>query len=369
MKKFLICVLIVTLSALCFVACDKKKAEDDKTDYEVKSEGIEFTIKEAVLTVGDIFNLDYSFVNPETTEKEVELSSDNQECVTIDENGKVTAVKTGEAIVKVKEKKTSNYAECKVIVGDIIVKGQDTSNEKMKTGDNTSSDNKDDSSVHIGGVNGETLFKTIKEGIEKSKEGNVVVVVSGSYGEDLTVSKAITIKGINNPSVKSINIGGVKAEIDNLLITDSQFPEGGKARITISSGGEVKIENCIITTTSNEDPSGGYGIYAEKGCSVEIKKNTLSNLRYGIFVNPTDKEVKIKENTLSNMVTGIGIDIRQENGELNYPTKGEITENKYNEVESKTQFLHYGEKYDGDFDFKDYETEKESEGGGQGLLD
>ncbi len=369
MKKFFICILIVTLSLLCFTACDKKKEEEDKTDYEVKSEGIEVTIKEAVLTVGDIFNLDYSFVNPETTDKEVELSSDNSECVTIDEKGKVTAVKTGESILKVKEKKTSNYAECKVIVGDIIVKGQDTDIKNGKALDDASTDKKEDTSAYIGGASGETLFKTIKEGIDKSNDGKIIIVVKGNYDEDLTISKSITLKGINNPSVKSIKIGGVKTEIDNLLITDSQFPQGGSARIFISSGADVKINNCIVTTTSNEEPSGGYGIYVEKGCSVEIKKNTLSNLRYGIFVNPTDKEVKITENTLSNMVTGIGIDIRQENGELNYPTKGEITENKYNEVESKTQFLHYGEKYDGDFDFKDYETEKESEGGGQGLLD
>lgn len=367
MKKILICILIVTLSTLGLVACNKKEPDDDKTDYEVKSEGIEFNIKEAVLTVGDTFNLDYSFINPETTDKEVELSSDDSESVTVDENGKVTAVKTGEAIIKVKEKNTSNYAECKVIVGDIIVKGQESTDSGEA--ESLSENKEEEKSSYIGGTNGETLFKTIKEGMDKSADNDVIIVVSGNYGEDLIISKGITIKGINNPEIKSIKINAVKTEIDNLLISDSSFPNGGEARISISSGAEVKIVNCIITTTSNDEPTGGYGIYVEKGSAVEIKDNTLSNLRYGIFVNPTDKEVKISKNTLSNMIVGIGIDIRQENGELNYPTTGEVTENKYNEVESKTQFLHYGEKYDGDFDFKDYETEKESEGGGQGLLD
>lgn len=364
MKRFLIGILVVILSVMVFTACHKDKPDDDKTDYEVKSDGIEVTIKEGILTVGDSFNLEYSFVNPDTTDKSVELSSDNAECVTVDDKGKVTAVKCGEAIIKVKEKNTSHYAECKVIVGDIIVKGEQSTTESTKASEGKKEN------VHIGGVIGETLFKSIKEGMDKSDDGKVIIITAMNYNEDVVISKSITLKGVKNPSVKSIKVnGGVKAEIDNLLITADKFPDGGTARITVLSGAEIKIENCVVTTTSNEEPTGGYGIYVEKGCAVELKKNTLSNFRYGIFVNPTDKEVKIKENTLSNMVTGIGIDIRQENGELNYPTKGEIIENKYNEVESKTQFLHYGEKYDGDFDFKDYETEKESSGGGQGLLD
>lgn len=402
--KIIVPILIIVLGVGLFAGC--KRHEEDNKKEEVTSNGIKAEVTEALLIKGESFTLGYEF-SPKEAKGEVEFSSEN-DCVTVDKEGKITAVKAGSTIVTVKEKKGDKYAQCKVVVGDIIVDanakssstptlangsfslsrqntiklltGQegDKSDEQNQANENNG-DKKDEQNNDVvknyGGKFGTTLFKTIQEGIDNAKEGNTVLIKEGKYDEDIKVTKSLTLLGVKKPQVKKVEIDeNMTVTLNGLNVVDEQYPLGTSARVLVKSGATLKMENCLISTTSKEKLSGGFGVLAEKQVKkLEFSNNTISNLRYGIYVCPTDAEINIKNNDFSNLEVGIGVDIRQENSDMNYPTKGEISMNTYNEVLSDTQFMHYGDNYKGDFKFKDNEKDNastdEGNNGGSGLTE
>lgn len=407
--KIIVPLLILVLTVSIFAGC--KKHEEEGKDDEVTSNGITAEVTEALLIKGESFTLGYEFTPP-NAKGEVEFSSEN-DCVTVDKEGKITAVKAGSSIITVKEKKGEKYAQCKVIVGDIIVDSKakepatptfgggnislSTITTKFMTTASNEENGKDDSSneddknqgeenknngeenkdvvKNYGGKYGSTLFKTVQEGITNAKEGNTILIQSGTYSEKVNVSKSVTLYGVKKPQLKGVEIGeNLTVALEGLNIVDNEYPVGTSARVVVKNGATLKMENCFISTNTKEKLSGGFGILFEKQAKkIELSNNAISNLRYGIYVCPTDGEVKITKNDLSNLEVGIGLDIRQENSDMNYPTKGEINMNTYNEVLSNTQFMHYGDSYNGDFDFKDSEKDNaatdEGNTGGSGLTE
>lgn len=396
--KILILILVTVLSVSLLVGC--KKHEEEGKKQEVTSNGITAEVTEAMMIKGESFTLGYEF-DPKEAKSEVEFSSDN-DTVTVDKDGKITATKAGSCIVTVKEKKGDKYAQCKVVVGDLIVDSKATapstpasangsvslskiSNDIVTTatdggsgnnqGETGKDENKNEVVKNYGGVYGSTLFKTVQEAISHATEGNTILIKEGTYNEDVTISKSVNLMGVKNPKLRGIEISSNQTvELKGLTIVDNDYPVGTKARVMVKSGASLKMEDCILTTTSKEKLTGGYGVLVEKQAKkIEIENNTISNLRYGIYVCPTDGEVKIEKNDFSNLEVGVGIDIRQENSDMNYPTKGEINMNTYNEVEAHTQFLHYGDTYQGDFKFKDNEKDNaatdEGTTGGSGLTE
>lgn len=400
MLKILVPIMIIILGVGIFAGC--KKHEEEGKDEEITSNGITAEVTEALLVTGESFTLGYEF-SPKEAQSEVEFSSEN-DCITVDKEGKITAVKPGSTIVTVKEKKGDKYAQCKVVVGDIIVDAsvkpsssptlsggitlsrnhetliagaeEDKSGENgnQEDGENKNEENKE-VQKNYGGKLGETLFATIGEAMNHAVDGYTFVIKSGTYDENVKISKSVSLNGVQKPQIRNIEIEeNLTVSLNNLNVVDDDYPMGSSARILVKSGVSLKIEKCLISTMSNEKLSGGFGILAEKQVkSLELSNNTISNLRYGVYVCPTDGEITIKNNDFSNLEVGVGVDVRQENSNLNYPTKGEIDGNTYNEVVSDTQFLHYGDNYEGDFGFKDNEKDNassdEGNNGGSGLTE
>ena len=224
-----------------------------------------------------------------------------------------------------------------------------------------------------GGVKGTTLFDSVQEAVRKAKVNDVIVVDKGTYNESVTIDKNVTVMGVENPRLQQITIStGARVKLQNLSVVLEEYPSAGEAAILVKTGAGIEMRDTLIETTATGEPEGGYGVLVEKGSQgVSIKYNSIGNFRYGIYVCPTDQSVTVTDNRLSNMAVGIGLDVRQENAETNYPTLGKIADNEYNEVVKHTQFLHYGENYEGDFDFGDNEEENASQGnsatGGEGL--
>ena len=293
----------------------------------------------------------------------------NQEQV-LEENGNGDAQTNQEEVL---EENSSNG-------NDENQQNQNSDNQNNENQNNENQNNEDQQNqngqnttrslvINVGGKEGETLFKSMTQAVANAKNGDVILVKTGVYDESVSVNKTLTIKGLKDVKVKKIRIEtSGDLTLENVTLTDESFPLGNDARVYVASQGKLTIKNCIIETTKEGEPTGGYAIFAEKQCKgLDIEKNVLSNFRYGIYVCPTDQQVKITQNKLSNMSVGIGLDVRQENSQLNYPTKGEISDNEYNEVQAKTQFLHYGEDYDGDFSFDDNENDTSSNSQPQGL--
>ena len=243
---------------------------------------------------------------------------------------------------------------------DESIDGQNAANGGQTNGEGNGSNSL---VINVGGKEGETLFATITQAIAKAKEGDVILIKSGAYGETVSVNKKLTLTGQGEVKIKKIRVErDAELTMENLIVTENAYPSGNDARVYVSSGSVLNMQNCVLESVSEDELEGGYAVFAEKQCNgLRIEKNTISNFRYGIYVSPTDKEVKITENTLSNMKVGIGFDIRQENSQLNYPAKGEIKDNQFNEVQNKAQFFHYGEEYEGEFSFDDAEDEGEEQ--------
>lgn len=361
--KFFLLLVVMCIIAVPLVACDDSGSNDNENDKTTPE--LALSINEALMVTGESFTLEYTASGGDGEKCEVGFVSDN-ECVAVDENGAITAKSAGSAKITVTLKDLDKSEECIITVADIIV---DPKANEAKARSN------DKPIMNIGGKYGETLFKTAKDALLKAKDGNVILIVSGDYNETITITKSVTIKGMNSPKFMGAEVvEGVNATIEGLTFTQNEYPDGTSARVYVKSEATLKMKNCILSSNTTEQLEGGYGVFVEKQSGkVEISDCTLSNFRYGIYVCPTDGEVNIDRNKLSNMDVGVGLDIRQENSDSNYPTIGMIDKNEYNEVKTKTQFLHHGDRFDGDFDFKDNELENaatdEGNTGGSGLTE
>lgn len=365
MKKHIWRLIVFTVIMCMFslVAC--KEDKNDNGENDKKSPELILSINEAIMVTGESFTLEYTASNCNGNDCDVTFVSDN-ECVTVDDNGVITAQSSGNAIITVTVKDTDKNAECSITVGDIIVDAD--ANEVRTRASETPI-------MNIGGKYGETLFKTVGEAMLKAKEGSVILITDGEYDELLSISKGVTVKGLNGPKLNGAEIGeGINATIEGLTFTQNEYPDGTSARVYVKSEATLIMKNCILSSNTTEQLGGGYGVFVEKQSGkIEIVDCTLSNFRYGIYICPTDGDIMVTDNKLSNMDVGIGLDIRQENSDANYPTMGMIDMNEYNEVKTKTQFLHHGDRFDGDFDFKDNELENaatdEGNTGGSGLTE
>lgn len=375
LKILILSTVVIVLSALLFGCKSNENPPSDENKPEIKA-----SVNEALMVTGESFYLDYTVTdqkNDEKNEYKIEYTVEG-DSVTVDENGVVKAQKTGDSKITLKIKDTDQTAECKVTVADVIVDSKSTAEVSARTDKENKFATKVDYTVTqkgYGGTKGETLFDSLSSAVAKAKDNAFIVVCAGDYNENVTITKSLAIRGINKPVFKEINLSsGVSVTLENLCLLDKTYPGGTSARVYVQEGASLVMSDCVLTTDSTEELTGGYGVFAKKQVKkIELENNTFSNFRYGVYVCPTDGEIKITENKLSNMNVGIGIDIRQENSSENYPTKGEIKSNQYNEIEAKTSFLHHGDNYSGDFDFADNELENaskdEGQTGGSGLTE
>ena len=490
MRKFWYCliavILVGALTVVSLVGCKNKTPEEDKTDVidePIKAEGIALNWEEVLMVKGTAITLAHT-VSPDGATGTATYTSSDTEVAQVNDQGLVSALKAGVATVKV-EIDSSHYAECRVIVGDVLVTpkeetaqegagtGNDTSGDSA-SGDNSTGDNgatpapegqdggeppidngqeppegndgdgtgtqtgdggngevptdngangaenggtqggnsdqsgetgaeatngndtADGNGASVGdtaqgvtngddaptirrtvsgGVKGTTLFDSVQAAVDAAKANDVIVIDKGAYSESVTIGKNVTVMGVENPKLQQITVStGAKVKLQNLSVVMSEYPSAGEAAVLVKTGAGIELRDSIIETTATGEPEGGYGVLVEKGSQgVSIKNNVIGNFRYGVYICPTDQSVTVTDNRLSNMAVGIGLDLRQENAETNYPTLGKIADNEYNEVTKQTQFFHYGENYEGDFDFKDNEQENASQGnsstGGEGLME
>lgn len=404
MKKKFIYVLIalLVLTTLSLVGCKKAKPiEGDGQTIPVTS--ITTESKTAVVVKGTTFDLNAKINPSNATCEGLSYSSSNDKVVSVSADGKCNAVGVGESEITVKC--GGKEGKCKVIVGDYIVQGENqtppengsTENQTpapsfapttlaievfnpVDGGKESEEEKKDQAELKLYGTNANNLFTNLTTALSNANSGSTIVILGGNYNEDITLSKPMRLLGVDYPVFNKMQFNAKEGEsvIDGLYFKNTQSPQGGEATCMISTGANVKIQKCKFTLEGQNKTSGGYAILVAKdSVKVEIKDSTIENYRYAIYVQPTSGEIKITNNTLTNLNTGIGIDVRQPNStpDANYPLSGEIKDNKFNETQIKTQFLFYGESFEGDFDFADHQESQqgqEGNGGGsgnQGLLE
>ena len=130
MNKKINVLLIALLGMTALVGCDKKTSSDVSSNSnsessqpaEVELLAITLNKNETNILLGSNETLTATFNPANATNKEVEWSSDKADVATVDDTGKVTAKKVGEANIKVASKKNASiFASCKVTVKDNVV--------------------------------------------------------------------------------------------------------------------------------------------------------------------------------------------------------------------------------------------------------
>jgi len=178
-------------------------------------------------------------------------------------------------------------------------------------------------------------IQTIKQAIDISKNGDTILVASGTYKEgNLTITKKVTLRGLNYPildgqykfevlSIKSNNVvvdgfriihsgnsnlddyAGIKVydskdvEIKNNILDDTYFG------IYLQYSKKCIIANNTLIAYNKNEQQSGNGIHCWKSDSLSIIGNKVTGYRDGIYFEFVTNSVITKNITLHNIRYGL----------------------------------------------------------------
>lgn len=196
-------------------------------------------------------------------------------------------------------------------------------------------------------------YKTIKEALENSEEGDKIYLAAGKYEEPsgLRLKSGIEIYGAG-ADVTNVTLGGIGMMIggDN-VIKDIGFKlaTGG---MYVNSMDNVTLWSCVISGTGGVND----GLSIEKGEKIEAINCTITNFASGISIRYSPCDILIKNCVISNnRIFGIAVS-REEEDKNSYfddlkgvPTEplkksgGEIKVTlEYNDIWSSKSRNYYG---------------------------
>src|SRR4029078_6044521 len=118
----------------------------------------------------------------------------------------------------------------------------------------------DHAGANIGG------YQTVQAGVTESQDADIVLVATGTYGENVTVGTAIALVGLNNQGVAGTDTRGVESQISGQITVTTPAGVGDKVTfdglkifntsdnatsfngITVSSGVDVDIRDTVFTS-------------------------------------------------------------------------------------------------------------------------
>ena len=157
----------------------------------------------------------------------------------------------------------------------------------------------------------ETHFKTIMEAINSSDDGDTVFVYNGTYYENVTITKSISLIGENKYSTI----------IDGKNIVPEDYGEFGVSVIRIFQADRITVSGFTIQNVTMNTPMVDAGFHiADNSHYDTISNNIIRNIiDSGILLGGSDHI--ISENTIIN--TGAGIWCKAQNSKI---TKNTITD-------------------------------------------
>lgn len=116
MKKGAIAFMALTMAVLAISGCDKTEPKEPEGPSTIKVTGVSLDLQSLSMTEGESSTLTATVAPSNATDKSVTWSSNTTAVATVDDNGKVIAVKAGEATITVTTKDGGKTATCKVTV-------------------------------------------------------------------------------------------------------------------------------------------------------------------------------------------------------------------------------------------------------------
>ena len=224
------------------------------SDKEIKVTGIKLNKSETSLLVGGNETLTATVLPEDATNQNVTWKSDKPEIATVDANGKVTAVKVGEATITVTTEDGGKTATCKVTVSDTEIKVTGVTLNKTET------------SIFVGGS--ETLTATVAPA-------------------DATNQK-VTWKS-DKPEIATVDANGKVTGV-----------KAGEATITVTTEDGGKTATCKVTVKPNlvsEITLAALAIYVgeSKAITATVKPDDATNK--ALTWTSSDETVATVDNT------------------------------------------------------------------------
>ena len=149
----------------------------------------------------------------------------------------------------------------------------------------------------------------IQEAIDDANESDVIHINSGTYNEDITISKSITLKGddkentviiANTESKETIKISATSnVEIKDLKIKSKTSVQDYFPAVYVEYSSNCDINNCII-----EDSN--IGLWLKSSNDNTIENNIIKeNEEDGIMLTTSSSDNTITDNTIQNNGRGI----------------------------------------------------------------
>ncbi|MCK4365774.1 MAG: right-handed parallel beta-helix repeat-containing protein, partial [Thermoplasmatales archaeon] len=160
-------------------------------------------------------------------------------------------------------------------------------------------------------------YKTIQDAIDAASDGDVIKVLPGEYGQDLTIDKSVTIMNDNRDttvimsSTKNsyiIKITASSVSLEGFTIEDGTNTSHRKGVIHIQSGAnDVAIINNLFNHSAN-----GYLVYIDGADDSVISNNTAEAGSRGIKISNSNSN-SIYDNQIENCTKEPGIKLFSSN--------------------------------------------------------
>jgi len=206
-------------------------------------------------------------------------------------------------------------------------------------------------------INGKGDFTSIQDAINASKDGNIIIVRSGTYYEKLNINKSINLIGEEkNTTVISRSNSG---DIGNLLTLETN---NSRIENFTFNNGSSSLLSCILLTRSfnntikNNNIIGfNHGIYVLSYSDKNtISNNFISNNNYGIRIKGCHFN-NVSKNIIKNNERGVYCCCGAEYNEIYYNNFFENYE--YNGIESSSLTNYWDNNYWDDYNGTDVDND------------
>ena len=156
-------------------------------------------------------------------------------------------------------------------------------------------------------------FSKIQEAIDASKAGDEIVVLNGTYGENLVVDRPITLRGEGLPVVEGCNVSAPLITINASGVVLEGFIIGGCTNDSCDSGSVLVLSDGSRILNNTIYGSSSHGICVLNSSDHLISNNRIhDNFKAGIRLAGVN-DSHITENDISKNAYGVFIERSQDN--------------------------------------------------------